>query len=532
MLSRKTLVAGMAVVLFACRREAPPPRFNRQRPKPAVAAAPVTPKAIEAAAPARPSTPPTDRDLPAIEQDRTFRVLFTFNSTGYFLYRGETMGYEYELLDRFAREMKWKLVPVVVRDSSTILEKLNRGEGDLASAQLVLPPADSDVLPSAQLYATPPVLVQRGEGSPAAGKPPEVGKAMAREQQQSTPATIQVRARLISRSSELAGERVHISRSSPYRRQLLELNNELENDIDVVEVDDSTDRLIQMLSEGEIGYTVAAANLAELKATEYANLIIKPALGPPQQVVWAMRRNAPALRDAVNAWLERQRRNGVMTALYRKYFLDRRQFQLRAKSGFLTADTGRLSPWDEWFRESARIPGWDWRLLAAQAYQESRFNPAARSWAGAVGVMQIMPRTARELRINAREPRQSIDGAARYLWKLDSSLVKALPREEERIKFILASYNVGLGHVEDAQRLAQKYGDDPGSWDDIAYWLIRKSKRSVYTDPVVKYGFARGTEPVEYVDRILQRFENYKTFVPAEPPAAAATTTSPAPVPR
>jgi membrane-bound lytic murein transglycosylase F len=133
--------------------------------------------------------------------------------------------------------------------------------------------------------------------------------------------------------------------------------------------------------------------------------------------------------------------------------------------------------------------------------------------------MQIMPRTARELRVDPRDPKQSIEGACRYLWKLDDRMKKVIPHEEERIRFILAAYNVGQGHVDDARRLAEKYGDDPTSWDDVAYWLIRKSKRGVYNDPVVKYGFARGTEPVDYVERILDRFEHYKNVVPKEPRA-------------
>src|SRR5215212_11387312 len=111
------------------------------------------------------------------------------------------------------------------------------------------------------------------------------------------------RARLVARPAELGGQRVHLSRRSPYRQTLLELNDELTDDIYVVEVDDSVDRLIQRLAEGEIGYTVAAENVAKLKATEYTNLIVQPALGPPRQVVWAVRRNAPQLHDALNAWI-------------------------------------------------------------------------------------------------------------------------------------------------------------------------------------------------------------------------------------
>jgi membrane-bound lytic murein transglycosylase F len=310
----------------------------------------------------------------------------------------------------------------------------------------------------------------------------------------------------------LAGQRVHMPRTSPYRLRLLELSDELTNDIDVVEVDESSDKLIQRLSEGEIAYTVAAENLAALKAGEYTNLVIKPQIGPPQPIVWALRRNAPQLLAALDRWLEAKRKSGLLAVLYRKYFLDRRGFRKRAGSQYLTAETGTLSPYDEWFREYASIPGWDWRLLAAQAFQESRFNPAARSWAGAAGLMQIMPRTARQLRVNPADPRQSIEGACRYLWKLDDQLKESVP-ESERIKFILGSYNVGLGHVQDAMRLAKKYGDDPKSWEDVGYWLIRKSKRSVYNDPVVRHGFCRGTEPVAYVDEIMARWDNYQAFV-------------------
>src|SRR5439155_16123467 len=109
-----------------------------------------------------------------------------------------------------------------------------------------------------------------------------------------------------------------------------------------------------------------------------------------------------------------KRASGLLASLYRKYFLDRRAYTARTNSPYLTAETGTLSPFDEWFREYAAIPGWDWRLVAAQAFQESRFNPNAHSWAGAIGLMQIMPKTARQLRVDARNPQQSVEAACRY----------------------------------------------------------------------------------------------------------------------
>jgi membrane-bound lytic murein transglycosylase F len=495
-----------------------------QKAAPATPSPPAAAKSLEAKPPKDPVAEPIARDLPEITNDKTLRVLFTFNSTGYFVYRGETMGFEYDLLSRFARESKLRLVPVVVRDSTRIFEQLNRGEGDIVAAQIVASVRENEVLLTTGLYETSPVVVQRKAGDAGAGQPAAVSTALERERiETADPQKVEIRARAVATPAELGGLPVHMSRSSPYRRRLVELNEELSDDIIVVEVDDSTDRLIQRLSEGDIRFTVAAQNIASLKATEYSNLVIKPVIGPPQQVRWALRRNAPELQKALDGWLERQHKKGLRNILYKKYFQDRGGFARRAASRYLTEKTGTLSPYDNYFREYSKIPGWDWRLIASQSYQESRFNPNARSWAGAQGVMQIMPATARELRVNPRDPRQSIEGACRYLWKLDDRWKNVIKDEKERVKFILAAYNVGLGHVEDARRLAEKHGDDTMKWEDVAYWLIRKSKREVYNDPVVRYGFARGTEPVNYVESIIDRFEHYKAFV-ADPPTPPLVT--------
>jgi membrane-bound lytic murein transglycosylase F len=488
---------------------------------------PKVPQTLEAAPTRVPLPDPIVRDLPVIQEDATLKVLFTFNSTGYFIYRGETMGYEYELLRTFARESGLNIESVVVRDSKSLFDKLNRGEGDVVAAQLVETPNESEVLQTAALYDTKPTVVQRKGDNPAAGLPAEVSTAIEREERETADVPIRIRARLINDPRELGGQAVHMPQTSPYWRHILELNDELLRDIEVVEVDETTDKLIQRLAEGEIGYTVTAENVAALRTAEYTNLLIKPAIGPPEHVVWAVRRNAPALHDALNQFLARKKKSGLLNVLYKKYFLDRRGFKQRISSQYLAGETGQLSPYDSLFREYAKIPGWDWRLLAAQAYQESRFNPRAKSWAGAAGLMQIMPRTARELKINPWDTRQSVEGACRYLWKLDDHWKEEIRDEPERIRFILASYNVGLGHVEDARRLADKNGGDSKSWREVAYWLIRKSKRSVYNDPVVKYGFARGTETVTYVETIMDRYQNYRQFVREDPAITPDTTPAP-----
>ena len=312
-MKRALIVA--AILTAACQRggeprKSPPHSENTNTapvPKPAESQARV------------PHNEPISRDLDAIRASGELKVLFTFNSTGYFVYRGETMGYEYELLNLFAHESKLQLKPIIVRNSKILFDKLNVGEGDVVAAQLAGTTNQTEVAMTDTLYEMAPVIVQRNPQSPA-GVTPAVSTALAREQRETAPSSIQVRARLISTPNELAGQKVHVPQTSPFRGRLLELNEELSQDIDVVEVDESSDKLIQRLSEGEIAFTVAADNLAQLKRGEYTNLIVKPMIGPSQPIVWGLRRNAPQLLAALNPWIEAKRKSGLLGRAVSKIF--------------------------------------------------------------------------------------------------------------------------------------------------------------------------------------------------------------------
>lgn len=455
----------------------------------------------------RPPGQPVARDLPAIEQGKTLTALVSYNSTGYFLYRGEPMGYEYELLRKFAEERELDLRPVVVRNRQELWQKLNAGEGDAVAARLLRSAVDEkDVAFTTALYTTAPALIQR-DGTLDAEKYPSSAEPVVR------PQPVPVSARSITSPAQLAGETVHLERRSPHRERLLELEDEISGDIEVVEVADATsvEALIRRVARGELRFTVAPENVAKLKSDYFTNINIQPAIGPPQRVVWALRKNSPRLLEALNAWIANN--ESLRAQLYKKYFEDRRGFQERVESRYLTSETGTLSDYDELFRQNARRIGWDWRLLASQAYQESRFKPDARSWAGAVGLLQLMPGTAREVGVrNSRDPQDNVRGAVTYLEKLTRRWSN-IADPDTRLRFILASYNAGPGHIDDARRLAAKHGANVDSWPDVAFWLLQKSKRKYYTDPVVKHGFVRGLEPVTYVSVILERFDHYRQFV-------------------
>lgn len=186
-----------------------------------------------------------------------------------------------------------------------------------------------------------------------------------------------------------------------------------------------------------------------------------------------------------------------------------------ARSPYHSLGGGRISVYDDYFKRFAEIVGWDWRLIASLAFQESRFNHEAVSWAGAFGIMQLMPNTAAMYNVSQTSaPIENIMAGIKYLDWINGRLKDVITDDQERIKFVLASYNVGLGHVMDARRLAEKYGKDPNIWkDNVDYFILNKSKPKYYLDPVVRHGYARGTEPFHYVSEILERYEHYLNAV-------------------
>ena len=472
---------------------------------------------------------PIDRDLGDILERDTLVALTSYTSTSYFLYRGLPFGFEYELLKEFAEDQDVVFdIKVVPRDS--ILYYLNAGLGDIAAARLQPVEEDTSKFGFTQnLYQTTPVVVQRrGDIDTTEVEAPEVPEALADRVDQQDGGDVareplQIRARPIRRPADLAGQEVFLPNDDPYVDRLVELEDRVSGDIAIVEVDTTSEALIRNVAVGNIELTVAQENVAELEAGYYENLVVQPAVGAPHGVAWAVRDNAPALNQALNEWIIENRDTRSWNSLYRKYYVDRRGYRERIETGFLTARTGNLSGYDDLLKKYAPGVGWDWRLLASQMYQESRFEPRARSWAGAQGLLQIMPATARDLGLaDPYDPEQNVEAAVRYLkWLEDNYWGDTIKDPEERKKFILASYNAGAGHVKDAQRLTEAEGGDPRVWEDVAYWLLKKSEAATYNRPEVRHGYARGLEPVHYVSIILERYAHYQQFVEGEEGAAA-----------
>lgn len=169
---------------------------------------------------------------------------------------------------------------------------------------------------------------------------------------------------------------------------------------------------------------------------------------------------------------------------------------------------GIMSNYDVYFRRYASTAGVDWHLLAAQCYQESCYDPQARSWAGACGLMQLMPSTAARYGLSRDEifhPEKNVAAGARFMGSLMQSF-RDIPSHYERINFALAAYNAGPGHVRDAMALARKYGENPYSWTVVSQYVLKLSSPEYYQDPVVKHGYMRGSETASYVSGIMRRY--------------------------
>jgi membrane-bound lytic murein transglycosylase F len=222
----------------------------------------------------------------------------------------------------------------------------------------------------------------------------------------------------------------------------------------------------------------------------------------------ALRKRNPQLKEALDAFIKRIYKSEFYNVTYIKYFKNRRSVQSLARGRVIDALKGQISPYDELVRKYSNRYGFDWRLVTAQMYQESRFDPQAKSHIGARGLMQLMPRTAKSMGVkNVSDPASSIQGGIKYMDWLRDRFDSDLPISE-RLWFTLAAYNAGAGHVQDARRLAGQLGHDPDRWfghTEQAMLLLAKKKYA----RKARYGFVNGKEPVNYVQDIKQRFAAY-----------------------
>jgi membrane-bound lytic murein transglycosylase F len=445
------------------------------------------------------SEPLISRDLAEIKKDSTLRAIMVYSGISYFLYRGQPMGYEYELLQRLAEELNVKLEIVLAHNINELIDMLNRGEGDIIAHGLTVTQRRKEFVRFMDyLYLTHQVLVQRK---------PENWRQMKLHE---------IQKELKSDPIELIGETISVRRNSAYYSRLVNLKKEIGGGfyIDTISGEVSTQKAIKMVVDGEIKYTVSDNNIAELNSAHYPILDVKTPISFSQRVAWAVRKNSPELQQTLNNWVKKMRKDVDYYVIYNKYFENSRSYRKRISSDYYSEATGKISPYDSIIKHHANRINWDWRFLSAIIFQESRFNPNEKSWAGAVGLMQLMPATAKELGVNdPRDPSQNIKAGTTYLKQMWERWAE-IPDSTQRLKFMLASYNCGYSHVKDAQRLTQKYNENQLVWDDnVEKYVLNLMYPKYYNDEDVYFGYVMGQEPVDYVNRIFDLYDHYKALL-------------------
>jgi len=412
-------------------------------------------------------------------------VATLYSPTSYFIYRDEKMGYDYSLVEALAKEKGLVLDLKIATSLESALTMLDSAEVDLVA------------------YEVPRTSVYRDRAA-ACGPRSHAAQVLVQPKgTRSKPAITDV--------TELVGREVYVEAASKYLQRISNLNNELGGGIIIHTVDNDTlitEDLIDMVSEGKIPLTVVDSDIARINKTYYPNLDINLALSFEQESAWAVSPAKKWLADSIDAWFKSSAPQHENAILLKRYF---ELSKNHAPAYQVDFSKGHISPFDNLFKMEAEKMGWDWRLLAAQCFVESRFDPTVVSWAGAKGVMQIMPATARALGANPdslTNIQVSISLAIRIMSSLDRSLASRVPDPSERQKFVIAAYNSGLAHIYDAITIARLTGRDPQRWTgNVEEALLLKANPEYYNHPEVKYGYFRGRQTTAYVVDVLDFYQ-------------------------
>ncbi len=405
-------------------------------------------------------------------------VVLTRNSptTYYEGPQGDKMGLEYELARRFADYLGVRLKIIVPSSFKDILPMLIRGEAHIAAAGLTVTAKRKKIVRFGPPYQT---ITQQLVYRLGTKKP----KSLA----------------------ELDGD-IEVIAGSSHIERLRELAKQYPNLKWKANKTSDSDELLYLVWQQVVDYTIADSNEVALNQRFYPELRVAFDLSKPQQLAWAFRYGQDdSLYQAAVAFFRKIKANGVLEQLLERYYGHVQKFDYINTRLYLRHIKTRLPRYRKWFEDAARKYGLDWRLLAAIGYQESHWNPRARSPTGVRGIMMLTRTTARQLNIRNRiKPENSIYGGARYLRYIIDNAPKEL-KEPDKTWMALAAYNVGRGHLQDARKITRMRGGDPNKWVDVKKNLPLLSIRKWYKK--TRHGYARGREPVLYVERIRSYYD-------------------------
>ena len=413
--------------------------------------------------------------LEQVQSSGVLKVITRPSPTTYYESYGGPDGLEYQLARGFAEHLGVKLEMAVATNITTIIQSVNAGDSDLAAAGLSMTPERRAKLNFASPYQ-------------------EVSPKLVFKQGKKWPRNIQ----------QLSGDLMVMADSS-HALDLLNFKQQYPALRWSETGDFTSEDLLGMVLDESIDYTIADSNELALNRRFYPELAIAFSMGEEEQIAWAFgKQQDDSLRAEAIRFFDKIKNSGDLAQLLEKYYGHIEDFDYVGTRTFLKAAETKLPKYLDWFKQYAE-DDFDWRLLAAVSYQESHWNPRAKSATGVRGLMMLTLRTAKQLGIKSRiDPEQSIRGGAKYLRRVKRRIPERIT-EPDRTWLALAAYNIGYGHLEDARRIADKLGADPDRWVDVKEYLPLLRQRKYYK--FTRYGYARGDEPVRYVDNIRRYYE-------------------------
>ena len=421
---------------------------------------------------------PEPGTLEKIEQRGVLNVCSYYNTTDYYVYKGIPKGFHYELVKDFADYLGVKLNIEINTNIDESIQKLNEGQYDLIAMSLsVTDSRKEDVQFSPSLFTTSQVLVQHTSDT------------------------------LLQSLDDLKGKEIFLQEGTSFTRFLQHLSDSLQLNLKITELKDVTfEDILLKIENGEIPYTVIDKNIAQIASQYMKHIDYSIQLSAESPVAWAVTKKATLLDEEINTWLDAIKKSGKLNVLYNRYYKNSYITSLH-NSKYYKLKNGVISSFDPIIKKEARAIGWD--------YQESGFDPEATSHLGAIGLMQVMPETSQQLGFEEyEEPKDNIHVGAYYLKYLENKFNKFDLDSLEQIKFTLAAYNAGLGHVLDAIRLAESYGKNPKVWDNnVDYFMLHKSQPEIYRDSIVRFGYCDGKQTFNFVNNIMENYTHYKNTI-------------------
>ncbi len=413
-----------------------------------------------------------------IKKNGVLRLISNNSINTYYYYNGQPTGFEYDLAHKFAKFLSVDL-DIVTPGWNNMFSYLEQGKGDFIAAGLAITKERLEKVNFSIPYMT-------------------IQQHIIHHKLIFGPKNIE----------DLTFRTLHIRRGTSYHSRLEEIKKTGIDFNYILHDNIPTEELIRMVYDREIKFTVADNNIAYLNQRYYPDIRIGIALQEKESLAWAVNKNDSQMLEQINKFFLYANKTGLLKQISDRYYsnikdtdpYDLKRFHQRIKT--------RLPKYKKIIIEESRKYNFDWKLVAAIVYQESHFNPNARSFTNVRGLMQVTTVTAEEMGIASRlKPSQSIKAGIKYLDKMVKKF-DYLEDDYERILFALASYNIGYGHVIDAIQIASDMGLDETKWQSLKTTLPLLSKSKYYKQ--TKYGYARGWEPLQYVERILTYYDILK----------------------